>query len=125
MTTTETDLTTTRTNERLTPWLTATTSEHDLPDYRASHRSWLVSGTKFNSHSSVDISEYEVDGGAPTRSTALHVSTASGIRAQTLNSGGTALVVAVDGGHASMFLPFTLVQIIAALHAEQDRRAVD
>lgn len=123
MTTTEPELTTTRTSERITPWLTAVTSQHERLDYRATHRSWWVSGSTFDSHSSLDISEYEVDDCEPTRSTALHVSTASGIRVQTLRSGGTALVVAVDGGHASMFLPFTLEQIAAAVRAEQDSRA--
>lgn len=125
MTTTETDLTSIRTSERLAPWLTATTTEHERFDYRATHRSWWVSGTTFNSHSSLDVEQYEVDGGEPVRCTALHVSTASGIRAQTLRNGGTALVVTVDGGHASMFLPFTLEQIIAALQVEQNHRADD
>lgn len=120
MTTTEPELTTTRTSERITPWLTAVTTKYERLDYRSSHHTWWVSGTMFNSHSSLDIEEYVVDGDTPTRRTALHVSTASGIRAQKLRDGGTVIEVAVDGGRAQMFLPFSLEQIAAAIRAEQE-----
>ncbi|RPI65632.1 MAG: hypothetical protein EHM43_12545 [Ignavibacteriae bacterium] len=120
MTTTQQPLTTTRTSEMIEPWLSEHLDTHERDDYQATNRYWFVSGSdKFGSHSSVNIEEYRLSAGSTMRCTALHVSEATGIRAQPPDNGKTALVVNVDGGTASVFLPFTTEQIIAALRAEQ------